>query len=327
MKRDLKKNSTLNEPMIETGPGSVFLTELMTRSNMPRNQVASTSGLTNTYLRGMEQGNVRNVDRQRLIRLGLALSLELDQIDNLLRSFDRTDLTPKDIPLFLRASREMMVSGALHPVSHVIPYDLYVNGTRRIPGNEFSSLQVIAESLQASGHSTFRTRRSARNHYILDELKLAIGKEKHRTLVETVQEHRVDNVACRHCLDDYIFHCDNPEEKSFRYKHLQSLIDFLKEQENYHFYLTDVCPSFQFTLKFPKDTELHNEKVWYMGKQPRSNPHPPSKLIAFATDNPQMVATFKSEMHIVKEAFVANLLDKEKMIIHLENMLTEALNS
>jgi len=313
--------------MIEALPGSKLLTELMARSNMPRNQVASTSGLTNTYLRGMEQGNVRNVDRQRLIRLGLALSLELDQIDNLLRSFDRTELTPKDIPLFLRASREMMVSGALHPVSHVIPYDLYVNGTRRIPGDEFSSLQVIAESLQAPGHSTLWTRRSARNHQILDELKLAIGKEKYSTLVETLQEHRVNNVACRHCLEDYIFHCDNPEEKSFRHKHLQSLIAFLKEQGNYHFYLTDVCPPFQFTLKFPKDTKLHNEKVWYMGKQSRSNPHPPSKLIAFATDNPQTVATFKSEMRIVQEAFAADLLDKGKMIIYLENMLTQALNS
>lgn len=319
------KNKTTDESIGVIETGSRLLTELMVQSHMPRNQVASMSGLTNTYLRDMENGNVSNVSRQRIIRLGLALSLEPDQIDRLLHAFDRTELTTRDIPLFLKASREMTVSGALHPVSSLISYDLYINSARSIPGDQFSSLQVIAGSLQARGHSAFLARRSGNHHPILSDLKEAIEHEKYRTLVRLLENSKVENFACRRCLEDYIYCCDDPEERSFRLEHLRSLILFLQEQDNFHFYLTDVCPPFQFTLKFPDDAKTQTEKVWFMGKLIRSCPsHPRSKLIAFATDNPHLVATYKTEMQVVKDAVVKELLSKEKIVAHLENMLTEA---
>jgi transcriptional regulator with XRE-family HTH domain len=325
MNRRQNENSTTDEMMAVTETGSRLLTELMVQSNMPRNQVASMSGLTNTYLRDMELGNVSNVSRQRVIRLSLALSLELDQIDRLLHAFDRTGLTTRDIPLFLKASREMTVSGALHPVRSLISYDLYINAARRIPGDQFHSLQVIGGTLQARGHSAFLARRSGNHHPILSELKEAIEHEKYRTLVRLLENSKVENFACGHCLEDYIYYCDDPEERSFRLEHLRSLIRFLQEQRNFHFYLTNVCPPFQFTLKFPDDAETQTEKVWFMGKLIRSCPsHPRSKLIAFATDNPQLVATFKAEMQVVRGAAVKDLLSKEKMVAHLENMMTEA---
>ena len=325
MNRQQNENGKSDEMMAVTETGPRLLTELMAQSHMPRNQVASMSGLTNTYLRDMELGNVSSVSRQRIIRLGLALSLELDQIDRLLHAFDRTELTAKDIHLFLKAAREMTVSGALHHVSSLISYDLYINSARRIPGDQFSSLQVIAGTLQAWGHSAFLASRSGIHHPILSDLKEAIGREKYRTLVRLLENSKVENFACRRCFEDYIYFCDDPEERSFRLEHLRSLTRFLLEQRNFHFYLTNVCPPFQFTLKFPDDSETQTEKVWFMGKQIRScPPHPRSKLIAFATDNPQLVATFKSEMQVVRGAAVKELLSKEKMLAYLENMITEA---
>ena len=218
----------------------------------------------------------------------------------------------------------MTVSGALHPVRSLISYDLYINAARRIPGDQISSLQVIAGTLQARGHSEFLARRSGNHHPILPDLIEAIEHEKYRTLVSLLENFRVENFACRLCLEDYIYNCDDPEERSFRIEHLRSLIRFLQEQRNFHFYLTDVCPPFQFTLKFPEDAETQTEKVWFMGKMIRSCPsHPSSRLISFATDNPQLVATFKAEKQVVRSAAIKELLSKEKMVTHLENMLKE----
>ena len=73
-------------------PGGDFLSELMDRSAMPRNQVAAMSGMSNTYLRNLEQGRVANIDRGRIISLGLALSLELADIDTLVQDINANGL-------------------------------------------------------------------------------------------------------------------------------------------------------------------------------------------------------------------------------------------
>ena len=80
--------------------GAKMVRELTSKSALPRNQIATMSGLTNTYLRDMEQGNAKNVNRERIISLGVALSLKLEQIDLLLKAFDRNPLSDDDIPLF-----------------------------------------------------------------------------------------------------------------------------------------------------------------------------------------------------------------------------------
>ncbi len=308
---------------IKVGPE--LLEQYMAESNMPRNQVASMSGLTNTYLRSIVLGKVKSISRQRIIRLSLALSLGLKQVDSLLHAFDRTELTIQDIPIFMEAYQEMTVSGALHPVSCGIAYDLYINAARRVPGDLFSSLQVISDTLQVPRHYEYLWQSSAEDHPILLDLRKAINQEKYMTLVQLLETHKVENVACRHCLEEYLYDCKDIKEKFYRVEHVRSLIRFLQEQKNFHFYISDVCSRFQFSLKFPDKSLKQTDKVWFMGKQLRSNrPHPRSKLIAFATDNPQLVATFKAEMEIVKEAAIKDLLPRDKMIDFLGRMIGDS---
>ena len=59
---------------------------LISESPFTRNQIALMSGLTNTYLRDMEQGKSINVKRERLLSIGVALGLDLENIDKLLNA-------------------------------------------------------------------------------------------------------------------------------------------------------------------------------------------------------------------------------------------------
>ena len=102
------------------------LRALIASRGVPRNQIASLSGLTNTYIRDLENDVIQNVPRGNLIALAVALNLGLLEADELLRIFDRAQLTPTDVPAFLavagRSSELQAVNDALHAGSR--PEDL-----------------------------------------------------------------------------------------------------------------------------------------------------------------------------------------------------------
>jgi hypothetical protein len=306
-------------------PCARMVREFMNQSALPRNQIASMSGLTNTYLRDMEQGNATNVERRRIISLGVALSLKLEQIDYLLKAFDRTPLSDEDIPVFFDISKRMTVSRALHPLHSQIIYELWVNAVRRIPGNQISCLQAVASSLRSPGHSHFIFKKTGRYHPILPNLMEANREEKRKSLIHLVKHHKVEHFACRNCLEDYVLSFHEPQEKEFRIRHIASLSEFLKNNDNFYYYISDVCPSFQFNLKFPAEGEGQNDKVWYMGKLIRTgSSHMRGRLVGFATDNPTVVGAFKAEVEVVREGIVKHLFKKEKILDYLETLQAKA---
>ena len=78
-----------------------LLSEFINAGKRPRNQIATLSGLTNTYIRNLEQGQIENVPRNRLIALGVALNLDLFEMEALLDAFDRAQLSSSDVAAFI----------------------------------------------------------------------------------------------------------------------------------------------------------------------------------------------------------------------------------
>ncbi|MBF0531002.1 MAG: helix-turn-helix domain-containing protein, partial [Deltaproteobacteria bacterium] len=103
-----------------------YIRSLLKEKMVPRNQVASLSGLSNAYIRHLEQGNIANVNRAKLIAFAVALSLDLQSVDHLLTIFDRTKLTSEDIPLFLENAGQRKISAAMLPLHAWYTYELHV---------------------------------------------------------------------------------------------------------------------------------------------------------------------------------------------------------
>jgi transcriptional regulator with XRE-family HTH domain len=101
-----------------------YVQALLKDSPVSRNQIAAISGLSNPYILGLEQGNIANVGRDKLISLAVALDMKLGEIDHMLTVFDRAALSGEDIPVFLEASRRCRISAALHPAHDSYTLDL-----------------------------------------------------------------------------------------------------------------------------------------------------------------------------------------------------------
>ena len=227
-----------------------------------------------------------------------------------------------DIPKFLEVSKKMTISGAHYPIRNMVAYELLANSCRNEPGDQSSCLQVVAASMRIPGHTTYLLKKSA-CHPILPELLEAIEVEKKESLLRLLEQHKVDHFACRSCLEDYIQLCEDPEELMFRKQHIQSLMDLIRSENRFHFFVADVCPSFQFNLKFPYEAhEPLKQKVWYQGKVIRSCPgHAGGKLIGFTTDNLHVVEAFKNELNYILSQRVKSLLDKSSVLDYLQSLV------
>ena len=66
-----------------------FVKAIINKCPMPRNQIAKLSGLTNTYIRDLENGRYDSVRRKKIIALAMAVNLDLNETDELLKLFER----------------------------------------------------------------------------------------------------------------------------------------------------------------------------------------------------------------------------------------------
>ena len=298
-----------------------YIQQLLSRSPMPRNQVAALSGLTNTYIRDLEKGVVVNVAREKLISLAVAFNLDLIETDRMLNVFDRASLTVDDIPIFIQTTVKGHITSALLPVRDRYSLDLMMLSTERIPGRHVLVSTEPTVSLRAEGHRKYSERLLSSMHPIYNDLVESIGRKRREAVEANLASHRVEQYICHNCLKDYMRNCSDPIEKQWRIKHIAKIIDFVERFPNWHFYLVESCPTFTFVLKTP-DPETGEKDKFLMTSLPphRFQGKRTGKLTGFATDNQVIINNFKDEIEGIQKAVIKKYIDKKKLIDFLINV-------
>jgi hypothetical protein len=289
---------------------------------MPRNQVAVISGLSNTYIRDLEQGIIANVAREKLISLAVALNLNLGETDQMLNVFDRAPLSMQDIPIFLATAEKGNITSALLPVRDRYSLDLMMLSAERLPGRHVVVSSEPTVCLRAEGHRLYSERRLAEQHSIYGELVEAIGRERLRALEGNLADHPVENYICRDCLEDYLRHCTDPVERGWRVKHLQNVRHFLLRYENWKLFLINSCPTFSFVLKMPIAETGENEKLLITRLPPHRFKGPRTgKLTGFTTDNQVVIQNFQDELRGLTSTVHRQYLDKNNLLEYLDSLI------
>ena len=301
------------------------VSSLIRHSKKPRNQIASVSGLTNTYIRDLEQGNIANVPREKLIAFAVALNLDLNQTDEMLTVFDRAQLTTRDIPAFLDMAERCRTSSALLPVKDMFAYELVVLASEMIPGNQIIVNDRPTSCLEASGHRSHTDRPLLDSHPVFGALAEAIGAARKSNFINLLAGSRVELYMCRHCLSDYLLLCREEEQKSWRLKHVAATLEALRSFPGFRVYLTNICVNFNFTLKMPDKPEKSNPKVLFSARAPhyisRNNQ---GRLTGFATENPAVVQNFMDEADMVRQKVAADLVTREQVMQWISSLLEKA---
>ena len=298
---------------------------LIRHSQKPRNQIASISGLTNTYIRDLEQGNIANVPREKLIALAVALNLDLNQTDEMLTVFDRALLSTDDIPTFLKMADRCRLSAALLPVKDMFAYELVMLASESITGDQVIINDRPTSCLETPGHRSHTDQPLLASHPVFGDLLEAIGAARSRNFLGLLAKSRVELYICRHCLTDYVLLCDDELQKHWRLKHVAATLDALRSFPDFRVYLTNICVNFNFTLKMPDNAEKSNPKVLFSARAPhyisRNNQ---GRLTGFATENPAVVQNFQDEAETVRQKVVPGLVRREQVMTWLDSFLEKA---
>lgn len=294
---------------------------LLRRSRMPRNQVAAISGLSNAYIRVLEKGESASVGREKLISVAVALSLDLQEIDELLTVFDRAKLSLDDIPNFIQISRQAKISSALLPLRDVFFIELIFLAIEQIPGRQIIVNDRPTSCLRPEGHRSYFCRGMTRIHPIHSPLIEAIGRERKRNLVSKLMHYTVQNYICRDNLEKYVRRCGDVEERAWRAKHVETMLWYMRHYDNFKVFLTNAIPSFLFSLNLPPESERESPKLAFIGKQIDFFMGKGSgRLAGFATDNQIIIENFKADVEFLKENVLQEFRDRRRLEAYLEDL-------
>ncbi|MBT7261458.1 MAG: hypothetical protein HN888_10120, partial [Desulfobacula sp.] len=282
---------------------STYIVDLLSKSTKPRNQIAAISGLSNTYIKQLEKGNFISVRREKLIAFGVALSLSLNEIDNLLNFFDRTPLSSADITTILEMSNLKMKSTALLPLKNGFPLELAILSAERLDGHLSVLYPEPTFCLYPKGFRQYSERMNVARHALYNDLVEAINSERNRVFYENLEksdENSYTQYICKNCLEDYVLKCDDPKEKKYRNEHIEMIISALRKYKNFQFYIINHCPTMSFTLKqtsvASKDTDKLFIVFWprHLKRGRRSG-----RLSGFTTDNDVVIQNYRDEIDVL----------------------------
>ncbi len=292
---------------------SAFVQELLNQKGTPRNQIAALSGLTNTYLKDMEQGKTINIGREKIIYFSIALSLDLYEIDKLLNIFDRTPLSEDDIPIFLDITKQMRLSSAIHFNRSYITHNLVLISMRHIPGKTIAILNFLPSSFEEESHYNYLYGDVEWLHPLYSQLYQAIVKEKNCSLTRVLEEGQiVEHYSCKHCIENSINGLTDSKERNLRIIQFQKLIHHIKKYDNYSYYLANSCPTVSFVYKRPNDRAKENEKLLIVGKSSYEMDHPHGLMVGLASESQVMIKNFEEELRFTRKRIVEAYTDKEK---------------
>lgn len=294
--------------------------DLMKASKRPRNQIATVSGLTNTYIRDLERGHIANVPREKLIAFATALNLDLNEIDAMLAVFDRTGLTAGDIEIFIDTARRGEISGALLPVRDMFAYELIVLSSEMIPGSQIIVSDRPTICLLAHGHRSHSDRRLLTVHPIYGKLIEAIGNERRENFYRLLADHPVELYICKQCLEDYLVTGSDRRERQWRARHVAALAMTLEAYPNLRLFLTRMCTNFNFTLKLPAKPAA-SEKIFFSARAPHDvQRDEQGRLTGFATENPIVIQNFKDELEAVRSAIIEEYRDADRLMAYVKTL-------
>ena len=277
---------------------ALFIRDAIGRSLIPRNQIASISGLTNTYIRDLEQGNIANVSRDKLLKFSTAVGLDLEKTDEMLALFDRAQLNADDIPIFIKNAKQRRIGSIVHTARDFFGYELLLLAAESLPGPKILFTNHPTAILQPEGLRTYLAQKKPTHHPIHDALNEAVGKERRANLLRQMQHYTMHHFISKTSLERYVLDCPDPEERSWKAQHLKEILNFIKANENFRYYLTEVENGFNFLLKCSDTTRKAQRVFFYSHDLFLMQGRLEGQIIGFYTGNPVIVEQFKKDADI-----------------------------
>lgn len=301
---------------------AAFITKAIKNSLIPMNQIATTSGLTNTYIRDLMNGNIAHANRSKLIAFATTVGLTLDETDDLLTVFDRAKLSLDDIPIFIQTAKKRKASNAFYPVRDFFGYELLTLAAEQISGPKILFSRHPTNALRPEGHRTYLDKERDGVHEIHSAVREAVGKERNRNLVEQLSRYPMYQYIEKDCLKEYVDHSHDTAERKWREKHLEFLISNIRQFDNFKLIITRIPSAFTFFIKYLESMDKPERIFITGGDISQSTYRVPGQIVGYFTGNQTIIEQFNNDVNILKGHIYKEFMDRKNLLSFLESLIS-----
>ncbi len=312
--------------------GDKMMLERLKEIGMTVNQLSLLSGVRNSHLKQILNGYTRRPGRNILIRLALALSYGVRDINVLLKTYEqKEELSGTDIAYFKEAiEKRQNRSGysAIHPGG--FNFEIATMSVEKTAGD----IRLVTPV----PHIVFRdfeeyfsrvlVSETEKQDNIYKEIRRFLFNERIRMFDENIREHKVSHLICKDCFVSYIRKRKENTDTENIIKEFDTILRRLAH-ENYDLKLTERCSCFKFHLRVPQN----------QGKKPgivfSGNPvHPASScssehgdetgaLVGFVSDSEDLYNYFTIEFERLSRFAPQESSDKSRLAQYIAELLEE----
>ncbi len=287
------------------------ISDIISKSGLNINTISKTSGISNTYLNKLIQGNINRPGKDKIASTLLALNFTIGEINDVLADYDYRFLAGPDIAEILSNNNKRKIEGNTLPLYESIHGKLLLAHMERLGGHKLlvkdtPSVLFMPEKLYIQANHTTEESPDAREFYA--DLMKALLRERKQVFYKSISRGCCfETFICRDCLESYLERNLDPAQDSSG-DHLRLIIQYFanvigavkRNPDQHRIGIVERCSHFDFQIQ---GINRDKPKVFFFGKP--SADHRASvmhqALQGFASDAATMIALFEQESQLCRQ--------------------------
>ena len=289
------------------------ISDIISKSGLNVNTISKTSGISNTYLNKLIQGNINRPGKDKIASTLLALNFTIGEINAVLADYDYRSLAAPDIAEILSNNNKRKIEGNTLPLYESIHGKLLLAHMERLGGDKIlskdtPSVLFMPEKLYIQANHITEEAPDASAFYL--DLMKALFRERKKVFYKSIARGcRFETFICRDCLERYLernLEADS-EHRRLIVQYFANVLGAVKHNPEQHLMqIVDRCCFFVFQIQ---GSDSEKPKVFFFGKQPVEHGanvmH--QALQGFASDAATMVALFEQETELCRRTINAEV--------------------
>lgn len=285
-----------------------YLQELLDWENaeITRNELANLTGLSNSYILALERGKITRVGRDKLISIGAAFNLPLDDINRLLLEYKSSPVTSDDVDSFLNVAHKRRIVGMQSVHRGLNLYLLFISLEGLAGDLDIVTYRPLT-IFEPPGYRTYFDNKLGFTNEVFLNLKARFIDERRKIMQDALTKYKITHFICKHCMAEYIKKADTTtkEEKEFIRQHLKTTIKYIT-QHNYDLRLTNKCEAVLYEIKHVHDHDSReSNKIMFVGMT-RHESDMYGHFLGFVTDVKRIYSRLNSEFKSLKDVAMSS---------------------
>ena len=301
------------------------ISDRLEKIGMSTNQLSNVTGIANSYLLSLQKNTIEKPGRDHLIRIGLALFMDMNELNGLLKHYKESEISRDDVTHFsntIRKGKPRSGFNVLHQTG--VNFETLIMSIEQMPGD----VKIVTGSPYAickdskSYIPIYCATQGKEDTNTVNYIKEFLFEKRKTIFDECVKKNRIIHLICRKCLEEYIEHSLKNRTKNSIFHEFNTMFNYI-HVTNYKVGLLRQCHTFDFQIKIP-NSKKDKPIVIFRGKRTEhfvTQKREQHSLNGFYTDLSEIYQSFLNEFEQLESKLTEEGYDKKRLTKDIIGML------